>query len=209
MFKSISKSGSQIIKNKTGIVNMIDTRGIINGVNKIRSQDSDIQNIIEADKFMAITMDDMSFKLSQLTDLFIKNQKTLDSLLEYTVKNGERLKVIEEQALAGADEAGVLRRRGIVTPFKFVIIDTMEAPNHMVKSYTVKNDGPNIIFVAHNAAISSQLDVDITDVTSPSSNFEQILPNEDIRFSFNRNKIRNIHILAKGGNSNFRSWLAW
>ena len=183
------------------------TTSVADRTNNTESQD--IQNIIEADKFMAITLDDVSFKLSQLIDLLIKNQKTLDSLLEYTVKNGDKLKVIEEQTLAGADEAGVLRQRGVVTTTKFVIIDTMMAPNHMVKSYTVRNDGPNIIYVAHNAAISSQLDVDIIDVTSPSSNFEEVLPNEDIRFSFNRNKIRNIHILAKDGDSNYRVWLAW
>lgn len=185
------------------------TTSATNRTNKTESQDGDIQNIIDADKFMAITLDDVSFKLSQLIDLLTKNQKTLDSLLEYTAKNGDRLKVIEEQTLAGADEAGVIRQRGAVTTAKFVIIDTNAAPNHMVKSYTVRNDGPNIIYVAHNAAISSQLDADIIDVTSPSSNFEEVLPHEDIRFSFNRNKIRNIHILAKDGDSNYRVWLAW
>lgn len=166
-------------------------------------------NIIEADKFMAMTMDDISLKLDKLITLSIINQKTLSSLLEYTIDNGKRLTSILEELAAGADEAGVVRQDGTVTTKRFIIIDTMNAPGHMVKGYTVRNDGPNTIFVAHNAAFSSELDADITDVTSSDSRFEKVLPNEDIKFSFNRNNILNIHILAQDGNSDFRVWLVW
>ena len=176
--------------------------------NKIEQKD-DTQNIIDADKFMAITLDDISFKLSQLTDLFIKNQNTLESLLEYTIKNEQRLSVIEEQLLAEADNGQYVRTSGVVTTNRFIIIDTDMAPGHMVKGYTVKNDGPNTIFVAHNAAVTSELDVDIMDVTSNTSRFQEVLPNEDVKFIFNRRTILNVHILAQGGNSNFRAWITW
>lgn len=174
-----------------------------------KPQDNGIPTIIDADKFMAMTLDDISLKLDTLTDLFIKNQQTLSLLLDYTIKNEKRLAVIQEEMLAEADSGEFLRANGTVTTTQFVIIDTMVAPGHMVKGYTVKNDGPNTIFVAHNAAVSSELDADIIDVTSNTSRFEEILSNEDIKFIFNRRRIRNIHILAQGGNSQFRAWLTW
>ena len=174
-----------------------------------KPQDSGVPTIIDADKFMAMTLDDISLKLDKLADLFIKNQQTLLSLLDYTIKNEKRLAVIETEMLAEADNGQFVRTSGTVTTSRFVIIDTNASPGHMVKGYTVKNDGPNTIFVAHNAAVSSKLDVDITDVTSSTSRFQEILPNEDIKFIFNRRTIRNVHILAQGGNSDFRAWITW
>lgn len=174
-----------------------------------KSQDSSMPTIIDADKFMAMTLDDISLKLDMLVGLFIKNQQTLSSLLDYTIKNEKRLTVIQEEMLAEADNGQFVRTSGTVTTSRFVIIDTNASPGHMVKGYTVKNDGPNTIFVAHNAAVSSELDVDIIDVTSNTSRFEEVLPNEDIKFIFNRRTIRNVHILASGGDSQFRAWLAW
>lgn len=174
-----------------------------------KSQDSSIPTIIDADKFMAMTMDDISIKLDKLVDLLIKNQNTLSSLLEYTVKNEKRLEIIQNQLLEEADEGQFIRMSGTVTTTQFTIIDTNVAPGHMVKGYTVKNDGPNNIFVGHNVAISSEVDADIVDVTTAVSRFDIVEPNEDIKFVFNRKRIRNVHILASGGNSQFRAWLVW
>lgn len=179
-------------------------------INQDKPQDSDIPTIIDADKFMAMTLDDISIKLDKLVSLSIKNQETLSSLLDYTIKNEKRLASIQNELIEEADAGAVLRSNGTVTPTQFIIIDTNKDPGHMVKGYTVRNDGPNNIFVGHNAAISSNVDADIIDVISGDiSRFEEILPNEDIKFVFNRRRIRNIHILAQGGNSSFRVWLVW
>lgn len=159
--------------------------------------------------FSLITLDDISLKLNKLIDLSITNQKTLTSILEYTIKNEKRLEVIQDQILAGADNGQFLRTDGTVTTTEFTIIDTNIAPGHMIKSYTIKNDGLNNIFVGHNVAVSSRVDADIIDVTTLTSRFDVILPNEDIKFVYNRRTIRNIHILAQGGNSSFRAWLSW
>lgn len=156
-----------------------------------------------------ILLDDISFKLSRIADMLVKSQHTLSSILEYTKINENRLKIIQRELLDEADEGEFLRTSGVATPDKFVIIDTNTAPGHMVKSYTVKNDGPNTIFVGHNMAISSEVDADIIDTISATSRFEKVLPNEDIKFAFNRNRIRNVHILASGEDSQFRAWLAW
>ena len=174
-----------------------------------KSQDSSIPTIIDADKFMAMTMDDISIKLDKLVDLLVKNQNTLSSLLEYTVKNEKRLEIIQNQLLEEADEGQFIRMSGTVTTTQFTIIDTNVTPGHMVKGYTIKNDGPNNIFVGHNVAISSKVDADIVDVTTAVSRFDIVEPNEDIKFVFNRKRIRNVHILAQGGDSQFRAWLVW
>lgn len=167
------------------------------------------ENIINPEVFMAITIDDISLKFNKLIELSIKNQKTLSSILEHTIKNEMRLDVIQDQLLAEADNGQFLRTSGTVTTTEFTIIDTNISPGHMVKGYTVKNDGPNNIFVAHNVAISSDVDADIIDVTTLTSRFDEVLPNEDIKFVYNRRTIRNVHILASGGNSQFRCWLVW
>lgn len=164
---------------------------------------------IDPNVFSMITLDDISIKLNKLIDLSIINQKTLSSLLDYTVKNEKRLEIIQDQLLEDADEGQLIRLSGTVTTTQFTIIDTNVAPGHMVKSYTVKNDGPNNIYVAHNVAISSEVDADIIDVTSNVSRFNIVEPNEDMRFTFNRKRIRNVHILASGGDSQFRTWLVW
>ncbi len=167
------------------------------------------ENIIDPQMATFVTLDDISIKLNKLIDLSIMNQKTLSSLLDYTVKNEKRLEVIQDQIVEEADNGQYLRTSGTVTTDRFVIIDTNVAPGHMVKSYTVKNDGPNTIFVAHNAAISSEVDVDTIDVSTLTSRFDEVLPNEDIKFVYNRRTISNVYILASGGNSQFRSWLTW
>lgn len=167
------------------------------------------ENIINPEVFMAITIDDISLKFNKLIELSIKNQKTLSSILEHTIENEKRLGVIQDQLLAEADNGQFLRTSGTVTTASFTIIDTNVTPGHMVKGYTVKNDGPNNIFVGHNVAISSDVDADIVDVTTLTSRFDEILPNEDIKFIYNRRTIRNVHILASGNNSQFRCWLVW
>ena len=177
-------------------------------VNMLKVQD-DVPTIIDADKFMAMTLDDISIKLDTLASLLVKNQQTLSSLLDYTIKNENRLAIIEGEMLAEADAGEFLRTNGTVTTAQFVIIDTNIAPGHKVKGYTVKNDGPNTIYVAHNAAVSSEVDADIIDATTDVSRFEEVLANEDVKFIFNRRRIRNVHILASGGNSTFRAWLTW
>lgn len=172
-----------------------------------KPQDS-VPTIIDADKFMAITMDDISFKISQLIDLSIENQKTLSSLLDYTIKNEKRLAIIEEEMLAEADQGEFLRSSGIATTTTFTIIDTQIAPGHPVKGYTVINDSANTIYVGHNMSRDT-VGPDIIDVTSATIRFAPVLSGEDLRFIFNRRKVRNVYILASGGDSAYRAWLTW
>lgn len=167
------------------------------------------ENIVNPEIITFVTLDDISLKFNKLIDLFSKNQKTLSSLLEYTIKNEKRLEIIQDQLIDEADEGQFIRTSGTVYTNRFTIIDTMVSPGHMVKGYNVKNDGPHNIYVGHNVTISSDIDADIIDVTTTVSRFEIVEPDEDIKFVFNRKTIRNVHILASGGDSQFRAWLVW
>jgi hypothetical protein len=106
-----------------------------------------------------------------------------------------------------ADEGGRIQIHGRVHDDKFFIIDTQKDPGHKVKAFIARNDGPEDIFIAYNAAISS-IGPSIEDVKK-SLIFERLERNEDKRYSFNRNVIKNIYILAHKGESHFRVNLAW
>ncbi len=172
------------------------------------NQDSDVPNIIEADKFMAMAMDDISLSLTKLIDLSIKNQQTLSSLLDYTIKNEKRLASIQNELVEEADAGEYLKISGTVTISEFVILDTDTAPGHPAKGYVVINDGPNTIYVGHNMALSS-IGPEIIDVTNPVARFNRILDGESLRFEFNRRKVKNIYILSTVGDSTYRGWLVW
>lgn len=139
-----------------------------------------------------VTLDSISGKLTKLINLTLRNQELLNSILR--------------QQIEEADEGKYIRKSGTVTPTTFVEINTLIDPGHSVKGYEVTNDGPNPIYVAHNATISG-LQPDTIDVTD--NRFQEVAANEDIEFNYNRKKIRNIYLLAKGGNSNYRIWLVW
>ena len=130
----------------------------------------------------------------KLTEVEISNQKILGSILE------------EQKAEADAGE--YLKISGTVTTSEFVILNTDIDPGHMVKGYVVINDGPNIIYVGHNMALSS-IGPEIIDVTDPVARFNRVLDGESLRFEFNRRKVKNIYILSTVGDSTFRGWFVW
>lgn len=106
-----------------------------------------------------------------------------------------------------ADEGGRMQIHGKVGYREFFIIDTQKDPGHRVKSFIARNDGPEDIFIAYNAALSS-VGPSIEDVRK-SVIFERLEKDEKIRYRFNRNVIKNIYILAHEDESRFRIDLSW
>lgn len=153
------------------------------------------KQIIDPKVFSTISLDDINVKLSKLIDIETLNQRYFASIL----------KELRDEA----DEGGYIRSFGTVTTTQFTIIDPMLAPNHPVKGYIIRNDGPNPIFVGHNVAPDTGIGPNIVDITSDTTRFETINADEDVRFRYNRNKIRNIYLLANGGDSTYRGWLIW
>ena len=135
--------------------------------------------------------------------------KRLGTLIKVQESQQQVLSAILKEERDGADEGEYLVLSGKVHTTKFTIIDTQLSPGHAVKGYFIQNDGPGIIKVAHNAAISS-VGPDIMDVTKSNTNrFISLLANEVTEFSYNRNKIRNIYLLAIDEKSSYRTRLVW
>lgn len=179
-----------------------------------RSESDNVRNIIDP-MLTVVTMDDISIKLSKLLEYSDRNEKILSSILEQTVKSQQRLSDIQQQLsivkdenIADADEGEYLILRGTVTTTDYTIIDTQINPGYPVRGYIIKNDGPNILLAGHNIVLSG-VDPDLVDVTSNITRFFRVLNGEDVKFSYNRNKIRNIYMLGSGGNCSFRIWLIW
>lgn len=118
------------------------------------------------------------------------------------------LNLILKELREEADEGARLLFSGTVLTTQFTVLDADTDPGHPVKGYRVHNDGPNGLYVAHNAALSS-VGPDIIDVTSTNTIFELLQVNEVVEDSYNRRQINNIYLLASGGNTNFRARLVW
>lgn len=187
---------------------MSDNRDITKSISMDTIHRRNPENIVNPEIITFVTLDDISLKFNKLIDLFTNNQKTLSSLLEYTIKNEKRLEIIQNQLLEEADEGARLLFSGTVLTTRFTVLDTDVDPGHPVKGYRVHNDGPNNLYVAHNAALSSA-GPDVIDVTSTNAIFELLQPNEVAEDSYNRKQIKNIYLLASGGNTSFRAKLVW
>jgi hypothetical protein len=116
------------------------------------------------------------------------------------------LAILKEQR-DSADDGGHMQIHGKAYDDKFFIIDTQKDPGHKVKAFVLRNDGPEDIYIAFNAALSS-VGPSIEDVKN-SLIFEKLEKNEDKKYGFNRNIIKNIYILARKGESRFRINIAW
>lgn len=149
----------------------------------------------------AITLDDISANLSKLIEIETDNQKLLAASFEL---HAAILQEIREEM----DEGEVLSVSGTVTSTDFVFINTISTPEHPVRGYSIKNDGPNTVYVGHNVT-KAGLQPSLTDVTSNLSRFREVKNKEEVRFIFKRRKIENVAILAQTGSSSYRGWLVW
>jgi len=132
-------------------------------------------------------------------------QENIKPLFEQLIQiNTDILKELKNEA----DEGEVMRLSGTVTTTEFTILNTITDPGHPIKAFEFNNDGENSIYVGFNVVLSGE-GADIIDVTNNLSRFDLIQPTEDISYSYNRRKIRNIYLLSSGGDSTYRLKLIW
>lgn len=129
-------------------------------------------------------------------------------LLKTTLTNQKILSSILKQQLEEADEGAYSVRSGIVTTTSFVTIECVRNIGHPVKGYNIKNNGPNPIYIAHNASMDG-IDPELIDVTTSETRFELLGPNLSMAVTYNRKKIRNVSILSSVGNSSYIIKLLW
>lgn len=137
-------------------------------------------------------LDDLSRNISELVALTQKNQELLTDILN---------------ELEAQDDDGeyLFRQDTATTVLSANIIDMLAIQGFPAKSYILKNDGANTIFVGHNITPSS---ID-SNIQTASARFYPVLAGEEIRILYNRKKVRNIYIRTAAGVSAYRLWLLW
>jgi hypothetical protein len=122
----------------------------------------------------------------------------------------EQQTIATDQLLEEADEGRRIIKSGTATTTAFTTISTIDDPGHPIKAYRVTNNGPKTLYVGFNNA-ESRIGPDITDVLSDpdQAGFEKVSINATAKESFDRDKIRNIYILAVGGNCDYTAKLIW
>lgn len=163
--------------------------------------------IIKADIFVATTLDDISRKLSNLSNIHndFSNLAHITSDLVHVNKeildrNNKILKELTDER----DEGEYLRREetASTTLTTYDIIGILGFP---VKGYEIHNDGNNTILFAHNLTLSL---ID-PNVDTSNTRFSSLLSGDNIRFIYNRKIVRNIYLVTSLGTSAFRLWLIW
>jgi hypothetical protein len=150
---------------------------------------------------IALSLDDIAVSLNQLIKLETENQKLLSN--SYTLLADILTELRENQ-----DEGGYLPFNGTVLTTEPTFIDTITSPEHKVKGFEFKNDGPNSVYVGFNVTKAGIQPV-VEDVISNLSRYNEIKSGEPLRFVFNQRKIENIAFLAIGGSSTYRGWIVW
>lgn len=158
---------------------------------------------VTTESLLSDQLDTMKELISAQSDICEQNKETQSILNDIRKIN---LAILKEQR-DEADEGKRMQIHGKAGHKEFFIVDTQKDPGHKVKAFVLRNDGPEDIYMAFNAALSS-VGPSIEDVKK-SLIFEKLEKDEDKKYSFNRNVIKNIYILAHKDESHFRINLAW
>lgn len=156
-------------------------------------------DIIDADKAIFVTLDDISRNFKKLL-------KTQAELLKTASENQELLSSILKELRDEADEGEYMFVSGTATTDPSLnITDLLATLGFPVKGYTIKNDGANTLEVGHNITRSS---ID-SNVQTASARFYPVIAGERHKEMFNRKVIRNVYIRTNVGTSAYRLWLLW
>ena len=130
--------------------------------------------------------------------------KNLEILVNETYNIKKILNNILKEQIDEGDKGEYLRKIDTATA-KLTPIDIKGILGHCVKGYSLKNDGANTIYIAHNIAGSGIDDgIDVGD-----ARFESVYSKEEFKINYNRKKIRNIYFKTTAGNSAYRLTLVW
>lgn len=146
--------------------------------------------------FQAITLDDISVKLSKLLDLEIVRLDVENKILK---ELGDR-----------RDEGKELTQDGTVSSTDFTFIDLGQLRQGLrVKSFELANDDiTNGIYFGWNTT-EAGLQPSLDNPTSLLTKFRILNAGDTIKIIFNNRVIENIALLGQGGDARFRLWAVW
>lgn len=161
-------------------------------------------NIVEPSVFQAVLLDGIDQNLKRLLNIMNKSLDNQNRSTELLNKNTELLNSINKEVVDERDEGEYLRRNGTATT-SLTTIDLYSILEFPVKGYTIKNDGDSTIYIAHNLSdVPSTTDIDVNNIR-----YSTVNKKEELKFLYNRRKIRNIYIRTTSGTSDYRLWFVW
>lgn len=151
------------------------------------------KQVINPATFQAITLDDISIKLSKLLDLESRRLEVDNAIL----------KELQDQRDYGQE----LPQDGTVLSTEFTFIDIGQLRQGLkFKSFELVNDDTtNGIYFAWNTT-KAGLEPSLDDVTSPLTKFRILNAGDSIKIVHRNDVIENIALLGQGGSAVFRLW---
>lgn len=146
--------------------------------------------------------------LDQISRRTGKSLEADTEIIRLLQTNQHALNGILKEMLDGADEGLFMESHGTVGTTNFVVVNVEVILDHRVKGYYLKNDGPNDILLSHNLTPDGAT-VEVATLDRTGINLTIVKNREIESFVYNRNKIKNIYLLAVGGNSSYRLKLVW
>lgn len=161
---------------------------------------SGVTELVNPESF--IQLDDISVRLRKLTDIMKNQQEIMLQLLNTTLLNKQDLKAIRNEIQDRKDEGEYKYISDTATTTE-TLLNLIKDFNFPVKGYIFKNDGSNTIKFAHvSYKVASPDDI-------PVESFGDVLPDEELKITYNNKRIRMIKIKTASGSSAYRLWLLW
>jgi hypothetical protein len=159
------------------------------------------KQIINPATFQAVTLDDISVKLSKLINL---ENRRLDLETRRLEVDNAILKELQDQRDYGQE----LPQNGTVLSTEFTFIDIGQLRQGLrFKSFDLANDDTtNGIYFAWNTT-QAGLEPSLDDVTSPLTKFRILNAGDSIKIVHRNDVIQNVSLLGQGGSAVFRLWL--
>lgn len=161
------------------------------------------KQIVNSTTFQAVTLDDISVKLSKLLDLDTKRLDLESRRLEVETAI---LKELEDRR----DKGKELTRDGIVLSTEFTFIDLGQLRQGLrAKSFELVNDSTtDSLYFGWNVT-QAGLQPSLDDPTSSLTKFRLLNAGDSIKIKHNVEIIENIALLGNGANILFRLWMIW
>lgn len=168
------------------------------------------KEIINPQTFTAVTLDDISVKLSKIIDLESRRLDLETRLVGLETRRLDLetkiLKELEDQR----DEGKELTQNGTVLSTDFTFIDLGQLRQGLkARSFELANDDTtNGIYFAWNTT-EAGLQPSLDDPTSSLTKFRILNAGDSIKIVSRYKVIMNIALLGQGGSATFRLWMVW
>lgn len=155
---------------------------------------------INPNVFQAILLDGIDQKLKESINIQNITSNLLKSLIELQANSVTILDKINSEQKQDADK-GEFYKINDTASLTMKITNLIQLFGHGVKTYKIKNEGSNSIYVGHTTI---KMELHTTHDTD-----NEIKPTEEFGIQYNREVINTISYITRSGTSDFRLWVTW